>query len=125
MGLLLIFLKPALLLGRLLTSNSLTLNFDGLGLVSLQITGKTGLFGGWRGLGSSEFLNMGFSLTGFGGLGLVGAEFAEVEVLDGVGCCFSCMLDQKVLSTGALSGRRSQGELSSSDIKVLAASIEG
>lgn len=86
MSLLLILLKPTLLLGRLFTGNSLTLNFDGLGLVSLQIAGKAGLFGGWRRFGSGEFLDVGFGLAGFGGLGLVGAEFAEVEVLDGVGC---------------------------------------
>lgn len=90
MSLLLILLKPTLFLGRLLARNSLTLNFNGLGLVSLQIAGKAGLFGGWRGFGSGEFLDVGFGLTGFGGLGLVGAEFAEVEVLDGVGCCFRC-----------------------------------
>jgi hypothetical protein len=87
MSLLLILLEPTLLLGRLLTSNSLTLNFDGLGLVGLQIAGKAGLFGRWRGFGSGEFLDVCFSLTCFNGLGLVGAEFAEVEVLDGVGCC--------------------------------------
>lgn len=90
MSLLLILLKPTLFVGRLLARNSLTLNFNGLGLVSLQIAGKAGLFGGWRGFGSGEFLDVGFGLTGFGGLGLVGAEFAEVEVLDGVGCCFRC-----------------------------------
>lgn len=87
-SLLLILLKPTLLLGRLLTRNSLTLNLNSLGLVSLQIAGKAGLFGGWRGLGSGEFLDLSFGFTGFGGLGLIGAEFAEVEVLDGVGYCF-------------------------------------
>lgn len=87
MSLLLILLKPTLLLGRLLTGNSLALDLNSLCLVSLQIAGEARLFGGWRGFRSVEFLNVSLGVTGFGGLGLVGAEFAEVEVLDGVGYC--------------------------------------
>lgn len=81
----LFLLKPALLNRGGLTSGSLALNLDGLALVGLQTAGKIGLLGGLGRLGGDELLDVGLSVTGLDGLGLVGAELLEVQVLNRVG----------------------------------------
>lgn len=83
---LLVLLEPALLNGGGLTSGSLALNLNLLGLVVLQLVGDVGLLRRWGRLGSGELLNVGFRITGLDGSGLVGAELTQVQVLDGVGC---------------------------------------
>lgn len=87
MGLLLRFLlEPALLNGSGLTSGGLALNLDLLALVGLQLIGEVGLLGGLGSGGRSELLDVSVGVTGLDGGGLVGTEFAEVELLDRVGC---------------------------------------
>lgn len=83
--LLLLLLKPALLNGCGLTSGGLALDLDLLALVGGELTGKVGLLRRRGSLGQSELLDVGFSVTGLDGSGLVGFEFTEVQVLDGVG----------------------------------------
>lgn len=86
-GLLLRFLlEPALLNGSGLTGGGLALNLDLLALVGLQLIGEVGLLGGLGSGGRSELLDMSVGVTGLDGGGLVGTEFAEVELLDRVGC---------------------------------------
>ena len=85
-SLLLLLLKPALLNGGSLTSDGLALNLDLLALVGLQIIGEVGLLGGLGGSRGSELLDVSVGVTGLDGAGLVGTEFAEVELLNRVGC---------------------------------------
>jgi hypothetical protein len=68
------------------TGLGLTLNLDLLGLVCAELAGNVGLLGGSRGLGKSKLLDLAFGVGGLDGWGLVGLEFAEVEVLDEIGC---------------------------------------
>lgn len=82
----LFLLEPALLNRGGLTSGSLALNLDPLALVGLQTAGEIGLLGGLGRLRGGELLDVGLSVTGLDGLGLIGAELAEVQVLNGVGC---------------------------------------
>lgn len=77
--------EPALLNRSGLASGSLALNFDLLALVGGELTGKVGLLGRRGGLWESELLDVGFGVTGLDGGGLIGLEFTEVQVLDGVG----------------------------------------
>lgn len=84
---LLLFLdEPALLNGGGLAAGSLALDFHFLGLVGLQLIGEVGLLGRLGGGGDGELLDVSIGITGLDGGGLVGAEFAEVELLNGVGC---------------------------------------
>jgi hypothetical protein len=86
MGLILLFLfEPALFDGSRLAGSSLAFDLRFLALVGLQLVGKRGLFRRRRGLGSTELLDVSLGITGLGRGGLVGADFAKVEVLDWVG----------------------------------------
>lgn len=82
---LLLLLEPALLNRGGLTGGSLALDLNLLALIGLQTVGKVGLFGGLGRLRGAELLDMGLSITGLDGLGLVGAELAEVQLLNRVG----------------------------------------
>lgn len=84
-SLLLLLDEPALLSRGSLASSSLALDLDNLALVGRQLAGKVGLLGGSRGLRKSELVNVGVGVTGLDRGGLVGLEFAEVQVLNGVG----------------------------------------
>lgn len=85
-GLLLrLLLKPALFNGGGLTGGGLTLNLNILALVGLQIVGKVGLLGGLGRSRSGELLDVGLSIAGLDGRGLVRLELAQVELLNGVG----------------------------------------
>lgn len=84
-GFVILLLEPVLLDGSGLTGSSLALDLNFLALVGLQIVRKVGLLGGLGRLGSGELLDVGFGVTGLEGLGLVGAELAEVQVLNGIG----------------------------------------
>lgn len=84
-SLLLVLLEPALLNGGGLTGGGLTLNLDLLALIGGQLASQIGLLGRRGSLGKSELLDVGFGVTGLDGDGLVGLEFTEVQVLDGVG----------------------------------------
>jgi hypothetical protein len=68
------------------TGLGLTLNLDLLGLVCAELASNVGLLGGSRGLGKGELLDLAFGVGGLDGGGLVSLEFAEVEVLDEIGC---------------------------------------
>lgn len=70
--------------GRL-TGGGLTLNLNILALVGLQIVGKVGLLGGLGRSRSGELLDVGLSIAGLDGRGLVRLELAQVELLNGVG----------------------------------------
>jgi hypothetical protein len=85
-GLLLrLLLEPALLNRSGLTGSGLALDFDILVLVGVQFIGKVGLLGGFGRRRNSELLDVGFSVAGLDGGGLVGLELFQVELLDGVG----------------------------------------
>jgi hypothetical protein len=85
-GLLLrLLLKPALFNRSGLTGGGLALNLNILALVGLQIIGKVGLFGGLGHSRSRELLDVGLSVAGLDGSGLVGLKLAQVELLNGVG----------------------------------------
>jgi hypothetical protein len=73
-------------LNRGSTGLGLTLDLDLLGLVCAELAGNVGLLGGSRGLGKSKLLDLAFGVGSLDGWGLVGLEFAEVEVLDEIGC---------------------------------------
>lgn len=92
-GGLILLLEPALLNRGGLTGGSLALNLNFLTLVGLQTAGKVGLLGGLGGLGGSELLDVGLSVTGLDGLGLVGLELAEVQLLNRVGWMMSVPID--------------------------------
>lgn len=77
-------LQPAFLHGGRLASGSLALNLDLLALVVFQFVRQVGLLGGDGSLGGTELLNVRIGVPGLDGLGLVGTEFAEVQVLDRV-----------------------------------------
>jgi hypothetical protein len=68
------------------TGLGLTLNLDLLGLVCAELAGNVGLLGRSRGLGKGKLLDLTFGVGGLDGGGLVSLEFAEVEVLDEIGC---------------------------------------
>lgn len=84
-SLLLLLLEPALLNGGGLAGGGLTLDLDLLALVGGQLAGKVGLLGGLGGLGNSKLVDVGVGVTGLDGSGLVGLEFAKVQLLNGVG----------------------------------------
>lgn len=84
-SLFLLLFEPAFLLDRLLTSSSLTLDFDSLVLVLLQFIGDVGLLRRRRRLRSGKLLHMRFGVTGLDRRGLVGAEFPQVEILHRIG----------------------------------------
>lgn len=85
-SLVLLLNKPVLLNRGGLTAGGLTLNFNLLALVGLQLVGEIGLFRRLGGLGDGEFLDVSLGVTGLDGGGLVGLQLAEVELLDGVRC---------------------------------------
>lgn len=63
----------------------LTLNLDGHALVLLQVAGEIGLFGGGRGFGHGEGLDLALGIGLLDNGGLVGLELLQVEVLDEIG----------------------------------------
>jgi len=83
-----LLLKPVNLLCSS-TALNLTLNLHSRGLVSLQLTRDISLFRRlwcrWR----IELLDMAFGVVGLDGWRFVGFEFAEIEILDEIGC--SCI----------------------------------
>lgn len=82
---LLLLLEPALLDGGGLASGSLALDLDFLGLVGLELVGQVGLLGRLGRSGQLELLDVSVGVTGLDGGRLVGAEFTEVQLLNGVG----------------------------------------
>lgn len=86
---LILLLEPALLNRGGLTGSRLAFNLNFLALVGLQTVGQVGLLGGLGRLGGSELVDMSLSVTGLDGLGLVGLELAEVQLLNRVGWMMS------------------------------------
>lgn len=84
-SLFLLLFEPALLNRGGLASGGLALDLDLLALVGGELTGEVGLLRGGGSLGESELLDVGLGVAGLDGGGLVGLEFTEVQVLDGVG----------------------------------------
>lgn len=86
-------LQPTFIHRGRLTSGRLALNLDLLALVVFQFARQVGLLGRDGSLGSTEFLDVRIGVTGLDGLGLVGTEFAEVQVLDRVGWAVLVSID--------------------------------
>jgi hypothetical protein len=97
-SLFLVIFKPTFFNGGLDPAGRLALDLNLLGFVSRQIVNDVGFFGRGRRLRDRELLNMGLGVTRFGRRRLVGAELAQVQLLDGVRCgCRS--LGQRAMST--------------------------
>lgn len=64
-----------------LRNTTLPHDLDILTLIRLQVIGEIAFFRAFGRCGGGELVHVAFGVVGFGGGGLVGFEFAEVEVL--------------------------------------------
>ena len=83
----LVLLNEPVLLGQDLAvlCGGLSTNVGLLGLVGVELARDVGLLGGLGGSGDGELLDVGLSIAGLDGRGLVRLELAQVELLNGVG----------------------------------------
>lgn len=93
-----VLLEPTLFGWGRLASGRLTLDFNRLSLVRLQLASQVGLFRGWWRFRDTEFLNVRFGITRFGRGGFESTELLEVKVLHEV--CYKSQLDARLHNFG-------------------------